>query len=502
MVNSAPENDNKNIAKRSFKAAGWVLIVQFTMQFIQIILGICMLRILTPEDYGLLGMLSIFWAVSLVFIGGGFSQALIQRQNITELDLCSVFYYNIFLSFLCCGLMIGFSHKIAVFYEQPVLEGAIKVLAWTLPIGALASVQNVLLARHLKQFFITISTLISHLTAGLVAIFLAWLGMGVWALVWQRFIAALLSTIAVFLFVRWIPKLKFSFKALASLFTYGSKLLVIALLDAVVTNFTNMVVGKCEKVETLGFYTRAKTYSHLWPFSVQGAISSVLFPAFSKIQDDTARLRSALRRSLSLSAFAVAFLPFLLCVLCKPIILLLFGEKWLPCLPYWWLITCAVVFFPIQSLNVQLLKARGRSDLYLLLDIARKFLYIVQIVVLIFYGLIPMLVCEIIFSLICVYLNTYFTGRALQYGFTDQLRDFLPYVLITIPSCLFAWELYQIITPYSPWGGLIVPGILGPVVYLALNRLFKTRALVEFVNLTGRRFPFIKKLLFYRNGMA
>ena len=496
MEDSGIPADDKNITRRSFKAAGWVLVVQFTMQFVQILLGICLGRILTPEDYGTIGMLSIFWAVSVVFIYGGFSQALIQRKEITETDLSSVFYYNVFLSFFFFALMNLSAHRIAIFYGQDVLEPMIRVMAWILPIGALSAVQMVLLSRQLKQFFVTVSTLVSNLIAGLIAIFLAQHDAGVWALVWQRVISSLLFTVSVFLFVRWIPKLKFSFRALASLFSYGSKLLAIALLDAFVMNFTNLVVGKRETKATLGFYTRSKFFARLWPFSVQGAIANVLFPAFSKIQDDIPRLRNAFRRSLAISSFAVVFLSILLCVLCRPIIILLLGEKWLPCIPFWWLITFTVLFFPIQALNIQLLKAMGRSDLYLILEILKKILYVVQIVILIRWGIMPMLWCEIAFSLVCVYLNSYFTGRDLQYGLFAQLRDFSPYPLITVPACLFAWELYWIIMPFSPWAGLITAAVAGVIVYLTLNRIFRTPALGEFVTLAGSKLPVIKKIFF------
>ena len=170
MADSGIPADDKNIARRSFKAAGWVLVIQFTMQFVQILLGICLGRILTPEDYGTIGMLSIFWAVSVVFIYGGFSQALIQRKEITETDLSSVFYYNVFLSFFFFALMNLSARRIALFYGQDVLEPMIRVMAWILPIGALSAIQMVLLSRQLKQFFVTVSTLVSNLTAGLIAL--------------------------------------------------------------------------------------------------------------------------------------------------------------------------------------------------------------------------------------------------------------------------------------------------------------------------------------------
>ena len=497
MAESHLGNDNTNITKRSFKAAGWVLIVKFASQFIQVFLEICLLRLLTPYDYGIIGILTLFWSISYVFIQGGFGQALIQRKEVTEIDLCSVFYYNIFLSLVCFGLLIGFAEKIALFYNEPVLEKTIYVTAWTLPISALVSVQIALLDRRLKQFFVTVSTLASHLIASVIAIFIARGGYGLWAIVWQQLIATSLSAVSVFWFARWIPKLRFSFRALGSLFAFGSKLLLIEILNVFTTHFSNLIIGKKYPTSELGIYTRAKKYAHLWPTSVQGAVGRVLFPAFSKIQDDLPRLRNAFSRSLAVSTFAVVFLPFLICTLSRPFITLVLGEKWLDCIPYWWLITLTVIFYPIQVLNMQLLKARGRSDLYLLLEIIKKSFFAVQVAILLLYGIVPMLIGEIFFSFVGVYLNSYFTGRDLKYGLFRQLGDIFPYAAITVPSCLFAWELYHLISPHSPWFGLILPGLAGVLLYVALNRLFRTPALGELVKLLGGRFPAVKKALFY-----
>ena len=497
MAESRLGNDNTNITKRSFKAAGWVLIVKFASQFIQVFLEICLLRLLTPYDYGIIGILTLFWSISYVFIQGGFGQALIQRKEVTEIDLCSVFYYNIFLSLVCFALLVCFAKKIALFYNEPVLEKTIYVTAWTLPISALVSVQIALLDRRLKQFFVTISTLASHLIASVIAIFIAKRGYGLWAIVWQQLIATFLSAVSVFCFSRWIPKLRFSFKALGSLFAFGSKLLLIEILNVFTTHFSNLIIGKKYPTSLLGTYTRAKKYANLWPTSVQGAVGRVLFPAYSKIQDDLPRLRSAFSRSLAVSTFAVVFLPFLICTLCRPFILLVLGEEWLGCVPYWWLVTCTVVFYPIQVLNMQLLKARGRSDLYLLLEIIKKSFYAVQVVILLLYGIVPMLICEILFSFVGVYLNSYFSGRDLQYGLLKQLGDVLPYAAITFPSCLAAWEFYSLISLHSPWTGFVAGGIAGVLVYVVLNRCFRTAALCEIVNLLGSRFPKVKKVLFY-----
>jgi len=488
-------SDDKNLAKRSFKAASWVLIFQFASQGIQLLLGICMARLLSPDDYGVLGMLAIFWAVSNVFIQGGFGQALLQRKEITETDLSSVFYYNMFLAFLCCGIMLASAPWIAEFYRQPILRQTIMVSAWALPIGALSSIQRVILGRRLQQGFITASQLAVIPISGGVALYLAWRGYGVWALVWETFVSTACGTIFVCLFVRWIPKLQFSWKALGSLFQFGSKLMIAGLLDAFFANLCNVVIGKFYQAQTLGYYEQARRYSSLWPHSIQGAIAKVLFPAFSKIQDDLPRLKGAFKRSLSASVLAIVFPAFLLCTLSRPFIELLITSKWLPCIPIWWLLTCTIVLWPIHVLNLQLLNARGRSGRFLQLEIIKKCLALVSVAVLIFFGLYPMLVWGIFSSLTSAYLNSYYSGKEIDYGLFRQLRDVAIYAVLAALACFGAWGFYRLLYPYAPWVGFVGGACVGCVLYVALNFRFKTSAFFDLLGIVGGKVSFIKKFL-------
>ena len=491
--------DDKGLAKRSFKAASWVLIAQFSTQFIQLLLGICMVRLLSPKDYGILGMLAIFWAVSNVFISGGFSLALIQRKEITQTDLCSVFYYNMLLSLLCCFIMIGASHWIAEFYNQPILEKTIKVTAWTLPISALGSVQSILLSRDLKQGFITISGLIAVIISGIAALILAWKGYGVWALVWRGFIASLCTTIIVFSFSRWIPRLIFSITRLKELFGFGSKLMLSGLLNNIYNHINSVVIGKFYPVETLGYYERAHGYVCLWPMSIQSAISQVLFPAFSKIQDDKDRLKKAFKRSLAISIFVVVFPSFMLCVLCRPFIELILTAKWLPCIPYWWLLTCTICLWPIHVLNLEVLKSIGRSDIFFKLEILKKCLSTVSLFILIFAGIFPMLIAGIFCSLISAYLNSFYVGKYLSYSLFQQFKDIGIYFILSMISCTALWLVYHFTYPLNQWCGFILAVITGLVCYLTLNRLLLTSAFTDLHNLIPKRFMLVRYLLFIRD---
>ncbi|MBR2585409.1 MAG: lipopolysaccharide biosynthesis protein [Thermoguttaceae bacterium] len=472
-----------------------MMVFQFATEFMQLFLGICLVRLLTPEDYGVLGMLAIFWAISQKFVDGGFGSALVQKKEVTEEDYCSVFYYNLFLSTFFCVVMACSASWIADFFRQPILKKTILVSMWTLPLGAVITIQHKILQRSLRQGLNALITMLTIPPSGGAALYLAWKGYGVWALVWQPVIAAFCRAVLFIYFVRWRPRLIFNFKALKSLFSFGSKILFSELLDAVFLNLNSVVIGKFYNASLLGYYSKANTYANCWPKSVQGAISFVLFPAFSKIQDDIPRLKNALRRSLCMSIFVVVFPSYLLCVLSKPLVELVFTPRWLPCVPYWWMITCTIVFWPIHELNKQLLTSRGRSDLYLLLEGVKKGLTLFSVVILAFYGLMAMLWFGVFASAFGAYLDSYFTAKELGYGLFKQLRDVMIYIVLSLVSCVAAWGSYVLIYPHARWVGLIVPAALGCICYGGLNLLLKTSASIEFVQLLAGWFPPVKKLL-------
>ena len=471
------------------------MVFQFATEFMQLFLGICMVRLLSPEDYGVLGMLAIFWAISRKFVDGGFGSALIQKKEVTEEDYCSVFYYNLFLSAFFCLVMAGSASWIADFFNQPILKKTILVSMWILPLGAVITIQHKMLQRSLRQGLNALITMLTILPSGAAALYLAWKGYGVWALVWQPVIVAFCRAVLFIYFVRWRPRLIFSFKALKSLFSFGSKILFSELLDAVFMNLNSVVIGKFYKAELLGYYSKANTYVNCWPNTIQSAISTVLFPAFSKIQDDIPRLKNAFRRSLGMSIFAVVFPSYLLCALSKPLVELVFTPRWLPCVPYWWMITCTIVFWPIHVLNLQLLTSRGRSDLYLLLESIKKGLTLFSVVILAFYGLMAMLWFGVFASAFGAYLDSYFTAKELGYGLFKQLRDVMVYIVLSLISCLAAWGFYALVYPHARWVGFLGAAALGCVCYGGMNLVLKTSASIEFIQLLAGRFPPVKKLL-------
>lgn len=480
-------SSENNIGKKAFNAAVWVIIFQFARRFVQIAIGIYLVRCLEPSDYGVLGMLAIFWAVSDVFIQGGFGDALLQKKEVTQTDLSSVFYYNLFVSLVFCFLMIIFSGFIANYYNQPVLSKTIKVSAWMLPIGALSAVQKAILGRKLKQQFINLSQLLSLPISGCLAVFLAAKGFGLWALVWQQFSIAVLGTVFITSFVRWCPSCVFSLKSLKSLFAFGSKLLFVDLMNAVFANIHKAVIGKLFAADTLGYYEQAHKYSTLWPYTIQHAVSAVLFPAFAKLQDDPERLKNAFSRSLELSLAVVIFPACLSCFLIFPIVSLILTDKWLLCIPYWWLITGCIVLYPIHLLNLRLITAVGRSDLFLKLEILKKVLTLVSLGILVAAGMIPMLIWEIAASIFCLFINCYYSSKMINLSLGAQIRDLLRYLVLSLAASGCALLTYMSLRPLSPWFGLISGLVLGILLYILFNLEMKTVAFTELKRLLLKR---------------
>ncbi len=484
--------DDKNLTARSFKAVGLVLFFQLAAQIFQIALGICLVRMLSPYDYGIIGMLAIFWAVCNVFVDGGFAQALLQCRSVAQVDLSSVFYYNLALSFFFCFLMILAAPRIAAFYGEEVLCRTIRVTAWTLPITAAAAVPKVILGRKLQQGKISVSQLAGNVVSGIVTLYLAYKHYAYWALVWQNFLAVAVTSLCILFFVRWRPGFEFSFAALWKHFQYGSKLLASRILFTFFGYIYNVAIGKAESTETLGYYEQGRRYAQKIPRCVQSAFDSVLFPAFSKIQDDIPRLRAAYARALQVSMCAFLFVGMGIFALCRPAVSVVLSEKWLPAVPYCRFQVLAILFYPIENLSRNLINSLGKSGTTLFLNSVNQGLIGVNVLILLKWGLPAMLTANIIGAWLCDLLFACFVARELKYPVWRQCRDNLPYLVLSAAACAASWGIYRLLWDRSPVLSLAAASLAAPLLYAGLNILFKTSAWSELSALLRSRFPRLK----------
>ena len=454
---------------KTFQSAGPSLILQVLSQGTALVVGILLVRLLDPKDYGIWGILMVFWTVGMVITWGGLGSAIIQKKDVNKYDLDSVFYYNMFIACALTVLLFLGAGWVADFFRQPILKPVTKLVALGFPIAAVGAVQHNLLSRNMRQDLSYLAYFIGQLLAVPPALYIAWKGYGVWALAWQIVISQSVSTLTVFCFCRWLPGLNFSFKALGSLFRYGSNIMFAGLIDSIFTNVYNIVIGKVYPIATLGYFERGRQYAALWPQSVQYTISNVLFAAFSKIQEDVPRLRNAVMESLKMSVFIVIFPSLLVAALAVPFISLILSEKWLPLVPYFQALTLSFVVFPIYYLNLQILNARGRSDIYLGLISLNKLFVVINILCTVWISVMAMVWGMVVVSLLSLYFNTRYSKRVLGYGLRAQLWDSLPYVIYSLIASGAAYGLYLLLWDINHWLGLLVPLAAGCLVYLLLN---------------------------------
>jgi O-antigen/teichoic acid export membrane protein len=406
----------------------WSLFERIWQQGFQIVVTIILARLLLPEQFGLIAMLTIFMEVAQSFIDSGFGSALIQKQSADHLDECSIFYFNILVSFLAGGALCLSAPWIAAFYQTPLLTPLARILSLSLVINAFGIIHNTLLTKRIDfkvQFKVSaIATVLS----GSIGIAMAYKGYGVWSLVAQYVCSNLFRTILIWNFLSWRPSLIFSWHSLRSMFSFGSKLLFSSLLHTICTNMYLVIIGKTFSATDLGYYTRAQETQHLPVSNISSIVGRVTFPLFSSMQGDRERLKRATRKAIC--ALAMINFPLMigLAVVAKPLVLVLLTEKWLPCVPYLQLLCVGGMLYPLHAINLNVLISQGRSDLFFRLEIYKKILIAVAIGLTWRFGIITMIYGQIATSIVAFYVDSYYTGKLLSYTIIEQLNDYFPVV--------------------------------------------------------------------------
>ncbi len=468
------------IRQQTIHGMKWTAIEKFSIQGVNFILGIIVARLLTPADYGLIGMLGIFFAISQTLIDSGFSNALIRKLDCTEKDYCTVFYFNIVISLLCAAALFFGSPLIAKFFNQPVLAQITRVYCVNLFLGSLCGVQYAKLTKDINFKSQAQVNFISAISSGLIGLLLAWLGYGVWALVWQSIIANIVRTVSMFAIVKWWPRYFFSKASFRELFGYGSKLMASGLLHTLYSELTTIFIGKFYTPQALGNYSRGTALASMPAGIFGGIVQRVTFPIFSRIQNDDDKLIAVYRKYVVLTSMFIFFATILLASFARPIIMILLGEKWSGAIVFLQIYCFAIIFDPICYLNLNLLQIKGRSDLFLRLEIIKKLISFVILCLAVPFGVIAICVSKIIYTQIAVIINTYYTGKLFGLGYMKQMRDFMPYLLISLLSCVPALFL----TLLCPWNiaTIIIGSVISFGLYLYILYLKKDTYYKEFVS--------------------
>lgn len=461
-------NDKRN---KVLSSLFWRYAERWGAQVIQFIVQIILARLLTPSDYGIIGLITVFISISLVFAQSGLGQALVQRKQIDNEEFSTVFYFSMIFSVILYGILFLCAPVIANFYNEPVLTSVVRVLGVTVIIGAVNSVQQAYVQKTMqfKRFFW--STLGGTLVSAVVGIYMAYRGYGVWALVGQQISNQLVNTVILWVTVKWRPMLIFSVSKAKRLFSYGWKLLCSSLIDTIYNNIYSLIIGKFYSSTDLGYYNRGKQFPMLIIQNINSAIDSVLFPVMAEVQDEKQRLKAMVRRSIVTSTFLIFPAMAGLGAIAKPLTMILLTEKWLPAVPFIWFCCFTYAFWPVHTANLQAIKALGRSDIFLKLEIIKKILGIAILIATIPFGLYAMMWGSCASTLICSFINAFPNKKLLGYSYWEQVKDMLPSMVLSV-AMLAIVSLLQLLN-LNDWITMIMQIVLGIAIYFGLAKLFK-----------------------------
>lgn len=454
------------IKGRAVKGVVWSAVERFAIQGIQFIVMLVMARLLLPEDYGLLGMASIFMSLATSMIDSGFSQALIRKQDRTNVDYSTVFFFNIVISifiYFICYLLAPF---VAEFYNVQELEQILQVLCIIMVVNSLAVVPRAIYTVNLDFKTQAMASLVASIISGIVGITMAYSGYGVWSLVNQQIVFAVVSTLLLLFMSKWRPILVFSSTSFRSLFSFGSKLLISGLIDTIYKEVYTIIVGKLFSATSLGHYSRAKHFSDFPSSNLTGIMQRVTYPILCEMQNDDERLRSVYRRFLKMSAFIVFPLMIGMASVSKSFVHVVIGDQWDSCSQLLQIICFAMMWYPVHAINLNLLQVKGRSDLFLKLEIIKNGINIVVILVTAPYGLLIMCYGQIVNSIISLIINTYYTGKLINLGFLKQMYDLLPTIGISMIMFFVVFFLQRLFDSYLTQ--LIIGSFVGAIVFVLL----------------------------------
>ena len=429
-----------NLRHLSVKGVKWSATESFLTQGISFVVGLIIARILSPSDYGTVGMLAVFMAVSQAFVNSGFSSALVRTQDRTADDYATAFYFNVAAGALLYGILFLSAPAISAFYNMPILKDVLRVYAITLIISALQIVPRTRLTVAVDFKTQALVGVVSALVSGGAGIALAYTGFGVWALVWQSIVSAVVTTLLLWIVTRWKPwEGRFTRRSFNRLFSFGSKLLGSSLLHIIYQNVSTLVIGKFYTPADLGFYSRGERISELPSQFLSGIVQKVSFPVMSRLQDDNERLTRVYRKYLGMSSMVIFFLMVLLAAVAEPLVRLLLTEKWMGAVPYLRIFCLALVFDHICRFNNNMMYVKGRSDLFLRLEIIKKVIVVPLLVLAIPRGVLAICFVPVVHELVDLFLGTYCVRRLLGFREARPMQDYGVYLPLALLSCVPAF---------------------------------------------------------------
>ncbi len=453
----------------------WRFLERSAAQGISLGVTILLARLLSPADFGTIALMAVFINILQIFVDSGLGSALIQKKNADDVDFSTVFYFNCVSCAVVYGFLYYFAPWIAVFYQDEALTELIRVLGIILLISGVRSVQNAYIIRKLAFRLSFKASLIALITSAVVAVTMAFYGFGVWALIMQQIVNVTMGTVVLWYMTAWRPKLIFSTKRFRFLFSFGSRLLLSSLLDTGYKNISQLIIGRIYSPSDLAYYTQGARYPMTIVSNINASIDSVLFPVLSQAQDDPSHLRNMMRRAICVSSFLLWPLMMLLAAVAEPLVRLLMTEKWLPLVPYLQVFCFSYALWPIHTANLNGIKALGRSDIFLRLELIKKAMGLCILGATMFYGPFVMACGTAVSGVISTFINSWPNRKLLNYSGREQWKDIAPGCILAVLSGAIVYPLGNMGWPDAL--AVVAEFLLGLLVYGLLAYMLRLEVL-------------------------
>ena len=476
------EGHLKTKAKKGFI---WNTMERLFSNGISFVFTIILARLLSPDDYGIIAMPAIFLALAQVLVDSGFANALIRKPDLNEQDLSTAFYFNILVGVVSYLILFFASPFIADFFHTPILTQLLKVTALVVFINSLGIVQQAVLTKKMDFKTQAIITVFGTLVGGILGVWMAYNGYGVWALVIQQVSAALLRVILLWFFGNWHPVGIWSEESFSYLWTFGNKVIIIGFLDTIYNNIYAFVIGKMYNARDLGNYTRAQQFADLPISNLNSIIQRVSLPVLSEIQDDNARLGNIYLRIIRMTSLLIIPLMFGLAAMAKPLILIILGNEWIGCVLLFQILCVAKIWTPFNAINLNLLQVKGRTDLQLKLELAKKCIITIILFITMHGGIVLLVGGFAVCTLIAFIINTYYTKRIIGISFIKQIKAILPSLFISFVMAMSILCVNMLVR--NNYIAIFIDLIMGMFIFFGLSYLFERGTLKELRSFIGKQ---------------
>jgi teichuronic acid exporter len=473
----------------------WSFIQQFFNQVITFIIQLVLVRFIAPADFGLIGMLAVFIGISTALIDGGMTSSLIRNNQVDNSDYSTIFYYNIFLSVIVYIMFYNLTPIIGKFYNQQVLEKIARVYGLVFIFSSFGAVQNIILVKKMEFKKQAILTLPPMILGGTLGILLAVKNYGVWSIVYSMLATSLLTSLSLWSFSNWKPSLVFDIDKFKLHFFYGYKMSISSALDNLFTNIYPILIGKLYNPTAVGYYTRANSLMMLPVGNLSIVLNRVIFPLFSKVQDDVVVLQRLYKKIMQIIFYVLAPTTALMILLSNEIVLVLFTDKWVQIIPIFQILCFVGLLYPLHLYNLMIIQVKGRSALFLKLEIVKKIIIILSLFVSVKFGFLGILIGSIVASIITLPINTYYAGEFIKYKMLMQLKDLFPIFVATIIMSIIVFFFRDLISQYTNLLKILFCSVVGVLSYILISIVLKIESAVEIITLIKNYHKHNKKLV-------